>query len=115
MLGAKRKNLLREKAIQRDLENGVIKKSYDSNLLILKSSLEKVYEIVPNLPYVDIEIDNDTNNRNAKSLLEGDRYLISIGQGLINSFRETLKKFFLKEVNFIIKFIFKNIYIMRID
>ena len=26
MLGAKRKNLLREKAIQRDLENGVIKK-----------------------------------------------------------------------------------------
>ena len=96
MLGAKRKNLLREKAIQRDLENGVIKKSYDSNLLILKSSLEKVYEIVPNLPYVDIEIDNDTNNRNAKSLLEGDRYLISIGQGLINSFRETLKKFFFK-------------------
>ena len=115
MLGAKRKNLLREKAIQRDLENGVIKKSYDSNLLILKSSLEKVYEIVPNLPYVDIEIDNDSNNRNAKSLLEGDRYLISIGQGLINSFRETLKKFFYKEVNFIIKFIFKNIYIMRMD
>ena len=67
MISQLEKNRLREKVIERDIKNNANRKDWDENILILKSGLERIYQIDPQLPYSDIDVGESGEKVGAQS------------------------------------------------
>ena len=97
MISPLEKNRVREKAKERDMKNNTSRKTWDENVLILKSGLERIYQIDPELPYSDIDVDESGEKVGAQSFKSDKGYTIRISLNLINKYKGVLKRVFKDE------------------